>query len=278
MTRPLTDSELLQLQRWNTPTIYNGWEQITRHDSAHDAVNLEETRDYMPEALPICGWAVTVVIQPGDRSHAPRGGEQWAAYREHLASVPGPKLVVVQDLDKPACHGAGWGEVNANIHRALGCIGAIIDGAVRDVDEMRHTGLKTLARRMAVGHGYAIPIRWGCEVEVFGRKVQPGQLIHADKHGFIAIPPGEEREHHHAAASPHLAQSPLHPRHGSGACQAGERPRGGGDGLHARFSAPTDRSGIRCRPRPDRETRSRCLLPGAAQQQRAALPRMIHPN
>ena len=51
----LSHSELLQLQRWNTPTIYNGWEQITRHDSASDAVNLEGTRDFMPEALPICG-------------------------------------------------------------------------------------------------------------------------------------------------------------------------------------------------------------------------------
>ncbi len=190
---PLSHSELLQLQRWNTPTIYNGWEQITRHDSARDAVNLEETRDFMPEALPICGWAVTVVIQPGDRSHAARGGELWAAYREHLAAQPGPKIVVVQDLDKPACYGAGWGEVNANIHRALGCIGAIIDGAVRDVDEMRHAGFKTLARRLAVGHGCAIPIRWGCEVEVFGRKLRSGQLIHADNHGFIAIPSGEEQ-------------------------------------------------------------------------------------
>lgn len=193
-TRSITHSELLQLQRWNTPTIYNGWEQITRHDSARDAVNLEETRDFMPEALPICGWAVTVVIQPGDRKNVPRGAELWTAYRQHLASEPGPKIVVVQDLDKPACYGAGWGEVNANIHRALGCIGGIIDGAVRDVDEMRHAGFKTLARRLAVGHGCAIPIRWGCEVEVFGRKVLPGQLIHADKHGFIAIPPGEERE------------------------------------------------------------------------------------
>ena len=32
------------------------------------------------------------------------------------------------------------------------------------------------------------PVRWDCEVEVFGRKVCPGQLIHADKHGFLAIP------------------------------------------------------------------------------------------
>jgi regulator of RNase E activity RraA len=31
-------------------------------------------------------------------------------------------------------------------------------------------------------------VRWGCEVEVFGRVVQPGQLVHADKHGFLAIP------------------------------------------------------------------------------------------
>ena len=125
-TPSLTHSELLQLQRWNTPTIYNGWEQITGHDFARDAVNLEETRDFMPEAPPICGWAVTVVIQPSDRSHAARAGELWAAYREHLAEQPGPKIVVVQDLDKPACYGAGWGEVNANIHRALGCIRGII--------------------------------------------------------------------------------------------------------------------------------------------------------
>ncbi len=25
-------------------------------------------------------------------------------------------------------------------------------------------------------------------MEVFGRKIQPGQLIHADKHGFLVIP------------------------------------------------------------------------------------------
>jgi regulator of RNase E activity RraA len=30
-------------------------------------------------------------------------------------------------------------------------------------------------------------------VQVFGQRVEPGQLIHADKHGFLAIPPGEEK-------------------------------------------------------------------------------------
>ena len=107
--------------------------------------------------------------------------------------MPGPKIVVVQDLDKPGYVGSWWGEVNSNTHRALGCVGTITDGCVRDVDEMTNAGFKALAARLCVGHAHAAPAKWGCEVEVFGRCIQPGQLIHADKHGFLAIPPGEER-------------------------------------------------------------------------------------
>ena len=66
-------------------------------------------------------------------------------------------------------------------------MGTITDGAIRDVDEMCNAGFKALARRLCVGHAHAWPVRWNCEVEVFGRTVHPGQLIHADKHGFLAI-------------------------------------------------------------------------------------------
>ena len=37
-----------------------------------------------------------------------------------------------------------------------------------------------------------MPVRWNCPVEVFGRRVEPGQLIHADKHGFLAVPRDDE--------------------------------------------------------------------------------------
>jgi 4-hydroxy-4-methyl-2-oxoglutarate aldolase len=191
-TMPITHSEILQLKRWNTPTIYNGWEQITKADVAADAFNLEETRDFMPQMGPMVGYAVTVVIQPSDKSHREANPDAWNEYRRYVASVPGPKIVVVQDLDKPRVIGAFWGEVNSNMHRALGCVGTIVDGAIRDVDEMTNAGFKALARRFCVGHAHVHPIRWGCEVEVFGRTIQPGQLIHADKHGFLAIPQGEE--------------------------------------------------------------------------------------
>ncbi len=185
--------DLLQLKRWNTPTIYNGWEQITAANAARDAFNLEETRDFMPQMGPMVGYAVTVVIQPGNPAHRAAHPDGWSEYRRYVAAVPGPKIVVVQDLDKPDTFGSFWGEVNSNIHRALGCVGTITDGAIRDLDEMTNAGFKALARRLCVGHACSHPARWNCAVEVFGRRVEPGQLIHADKHGFLAVPFGEEK-------------------------------------------------------------------------------------
>jgi regulator of RNase E activity RraA len=184
----LPHADLLQLKRWNTPTIYNGWEQITKYDRTKDGFNLEEVRDFMPQMGPMVGHAVTLVVEPGNRRHRATHPNAWSEYRRYVASVPGPKIVVVQDLDKPAVVGSFWGEVASNTHRALGCVGTITDGAIRDVDEMTNAGFKALARRLCVGHAWVRPVRWGGPVEVFGRRIEPGQLIHADKHGFLAIP------------------------------------------------------------------------------------------
>jgi len=196
----MTDPNLLRLKRWNTPTIYNGWEQITAQNICADAFNLDETRDFMPQMGPMVGYAVTVKIEPSQPSHRDRNPAAWSKYREYIASVPGPKIVIVQDLDKPRVIGAFWGEVNSNAHRALGCVGTITDGGIRDLDEMTNAGFKAIARRLCVGHAAVHPIDWNCQVEVFGTKIQPGQLIHADKHGFLAIPPGEEEQLVAAAA------------------------------------------------------------------------------
>jgi 4-hydroxy-4-methyl-2-oxoglutarate aldolase len=191
-TPRLSEGEIQELKRWNTPTIYNGWEQITRGSAGRDAFNLEPTRDFMPQMGPMAGYAVTVVCQPGNERHRKKNPHAWSQYRRYLAALPGAKIVVVQDLDKPTAYGAFWGEVTANFHRALGCVGTIIDGAIRDTDEMNAAGFKALARATCVGHAWSSPIRWGGPVEVFGRRIQPGQFIHADKHGFLAFPKGEE--------------------------------------------------------------------------------------
>jgi 4-hydroxy-4-methyl-2-oxoglutarate aldolase len=191
-TQRLTHSQLLQLKRWNTPTIYNGWEQITDLDAAAPVVNVEESIDFMPQMGPMVGYAATLVIEPSRREHKVGRDTAWSEYREYIAEQAGPTIVVVQDWDRPQVVGSFWGEVNANTHRALGCVGTIVDGAIRDVDEMSNAGFKALARRLCVGHAHSIPVRWNCDVDVFGTRVRPGQLIHADKHGFIAVPPADE--------------------------------------------------------------------------------------
>ena len=61
--------EMLELKRWNTPTIYNGWEQLTSRDAGRDCFNLEETHDFMPQMGSMVGRAVTVVIEPGNAEH-----------------------------------------------------------------------------------------------------------------------------------------------------------------------------------------------------------------
>ena len=203
--RLLTHADLLQLGRWNTPTIYNGWEQITARNVAADGFNIEETRDFMPQMGPMVGYAVTLVIEPSNPAHRRNNPNAWIEYYRYVADLPGPKIVVVQDLDKPRTIGSFWGEVTSNTHRSIGCVGTITDGAIRDLDEITNAGFKTLARRLCVGHAHVVPVRWGCEVTVFGQTVRPGQLIHADKHGFLVPSPARMRP---ASLTPHGSWTP----------------------------------------------------------------------
>ena len=182
----LTHAEILNLKRWNTPTIYNGWERVTRLERTQGRFNRLPVQDFMPQMGIMAGTAVTVVVQPSNPDHQRANPDAQKQYMQYLASVPGPKIVVVQDLDNPHI-GSFWGEINANMHRVMGCVGTITDGGVRDLDEMANAGLHALAKHACIGHAYSAPVRWGCEVEAFGTTVRPGDLIHADKHGFMAI-------------------------------------------------------------------------------------------
>lgn len=190
--RVLTAGEVLRLRRLSTPTIYNGWEQVSRVDR-RSVVNRRDVKDFMPQFGAMAGYAVTLEVQPSNPEHLRNSPDAPQAYREYLESIVGPKIVVVKDADSPNVIGTYFGEVNASLHRALGCVGIITDGGVRDIVEMGSIGFKALAERLCVGHAYAWPVRWGHEVEVFGLTIASGQLIHADQHGFMVIPEEDQK-------------------------------------------------------------------------------------
>ncbi len=104
MKQELSFGDLLKLKRWNTPTIYTGWEQITGHNTAAECFNLDEVHDFMPQMGPMVGYAVTLIIEPSKKEHLEANPKAVGEYRSYVASIPGPKIVVVQDLDKPRCY------------------------------------------------------------------------------------------------------------------------------------------------------------------------------
>jgi regulator of RNase E activity RraA len=105
-----------------------------------------------------------------------------------VRELPGPRVVVVEDLDEPAGHGSLWGEVNATIFGALGCAGCVTNGCVRDLKEARAMGFHFFARGPGVSHAYVRVESAGEPVTVGGLRVSPGDLIHADQHGVLLIP------------------------------------------------------------------------------------------
>jgi len=112
---------------------------------------------------------------------------------DQVLLVCGPRVVVLQDMDHHlGMHvpgrGAFWGEVHANIHLRLGCVGAITNGAVRYVDRIRHSGFQVFAGSVSVSHGFVHFVDFGGTVQVAGLSVASGDLLLADQHGVLHIP------------------------------------------------------------------------------------------
>jgi regulator of RNase E activity RraA len=143
-------------------------------------------RCLLPELGVMVGYAVTSQT----RALPPSGDEPDlnADYLRYVASVPGPKVAVGQDLDDPPGLGAQFGEVNATIHKTLGCVGHITDGCPRDLDEVRALGFHLFGLNPCVSHGYVRLVGFGQPVRLAGVEVRPGDLIHADRHGVCLVP------------------------------------------------------------------------------------------
>jgi regulator of RNase E activity RraA len=191
MNPTLTIEELNLLRTINTPTIANAIE-LLKIRGRGEGFTREPMRCMFPELGVTVGYAVTATIRSSTPPHS-EGGVTLKAYWDHIADYPSPRVVVVQELDQPPA-GAWWGEVNSNIHRALGCIGLVTDGTVRDLDEVRPLGFQFIAAGVSVSHVYAHLEGFGKPVAVGGTTVHPGDIVHADKHGAIIIPQTHARE------------------------------------------------------------------------------------
>ncbi len=184
---PLEHADLLAVGRLDTPTVANAIETFDVRPRS-EGFMWPEIRSIFPDFPSIAGYAVTCRI----RAKEPRAGSADYVQRfdwwDFIVSVPPPRIAVIEDLDDPPGVGSFWGEVNGSIHQALGCLGVVTNGGVRDLKEVREMGFHYFAQHVVVSHAYVHQIEIGKPVDVGGITVSPGDLIHADKHGVHTVP------------------------------------------------------------------------------------------
>jgi regulator of RNase E activity RraA len=108
-------------------------------------------------------------------------------YLDYVAAAPRPSIIVLEDLDDPVGYGAFWGEVQSNVHKALGCLGTITNGSIRDIP-MIADGFQMLAGSIVPSHAYVHVVDFDLGVTIHGMAVKSGDLIHADRHGAVVVP------------------------------------------------------------------------------------------
>jgi len=184
---PLDPKLLDELRRFSSPTVANAIETFNVKPRSAGFVCSEIVCRF-PRLGAMVGYAVTALIraeQPPLEGHRAAEGAWW----EHVSQSPAPRVVVMQDLDEPRGIGAYWGEVQANIHRALGCVGTVTDGTVRDLPEAEALGFHFFSAHVSVSHAYIHMVDFGLPVKVGGLVLRPGDLLHGDQHGVVVIPP-----------------------------------------------------------------------------------------
>jgi regulator of RNase E activity RraA len=189
MSTTPTKDQFEFLRTLDTPTVCNLLEMV-----APERRGLGYTVKHLhcpfPDLPPMVGFAKTVTIKTKDK--VPLGEASYMSkrldYLDYVAAVPRPSIVVIEDLDgEHVGFGAFWGEVQSNLHKALGCLGTITNGSIRDIP-MIPPGFQMLAGSISPSHAYVHVVDFAVDVTVHGMAVTSGDLLHADQHGAVVVP------------------------------------------------------------------------------------------
>jgi regulator of RNase E activity RraA len=187
LAKPLTESIFGALRAVDTATICNAIEEVEGKRRA-DGFSRRPVVSCNPKLPPIVGYARTATIRGGAPSIKPRAAARALRldYYRYVSAPPGPAVPVIQDLDDEPGIGAFWGEVNTAIHKGLGLAGALTNGSMRDMDLLA-PDFHLIAGSVMPSHAHVHVEAIDVPVTVFGLRINPGDIIHADRHGAVAM-------------------------------------------------------------------------------------------
>jgi 4-hydroxy-4-methyl-2-oxoglutarate aldolase len=178
--------ELDALRRLDSCTVSNAIETFQvrlRNAGFADA----RVRCIFEDLPPMVGYAATARLRSGEPPIAGSYHDR-TDWWNSILEVPAPRIAVLEDLDESPGVGAFLGDMHSAILMALGCVGYVTNGAVRDLGRVRDLGLPLFAGNVAVSHAYAHIFDFGSKVTVGGLEVRPGDLLHGDRHGVVMVP------------------------------------------------------------------------------------------
>ena len=185
----MNDTLLKLLRAVDTPTVCNAIE-VAEGKRGFNAFTRGTVLCSDPEGGAIVGYASTAKIAALVPSEDPPEviKKRRMDYYRHMATGPRPGVVVVEDLDGKDGIGAYWGEINTEVHKGFGLAGALTNGVMRDLGDMP-AGFPVIAGSIGPSHGFVHVKEIGTPVTVFGLEIANGDLVHADRHGALVIPP-----------------------------------------------------------------------------------------
>lgn len=177
------------LNKVDTPTVCNAIE-VAEGKRGFKAFTRGTMLCSDPDAGAMVGYARTAKIAAVNPPEEPPEviRKRRMGYYRHMALGTGPSITVVEDLDFPHCIGAYWGEINTTVHKGFGISGALTNGVMRDLGDLPE-GFPVVAGSIGPSHGFVHVKELGTPVNIFGLEINDGDLVHADRHGALVIPP-----------------------------------------------------------------------------------------
>jgi regulator of RNase E activity RraA len=184
----LTALDLEKLSAIDSCTLSNAIERLNVRLRNEGFVS-GDVKCLFPKLPTLVGYAATGRIRTASPPMTHRCYYDRMDWWNYVASLPEPRVMVLEDVDPKPGIGAFVGEIHAVIGRALKCSGCVTNGAVRDLPAVEAMGFRLFAGSVTVSHSYAHIIEFGEPVEIGGLKIRSGDLIHGDRHGLLTIPP-----------------------------------------------------------------------------------------
>jgi regulator of RNase E activity RraA len=182
----VSENQFAFLRSIDTPTVCNLIE-IAAPERRGAGYTVTHLHCPFPDLPPMVGFAKTVTIRARDAVSGPSYMQKRLDYIDYVAAEPRPSVVLIQDLDEPAGYGAFWGEVQTNLHKALGCLGTVTNGSIRDIAQVA-LDFQMLAGSITPSHAYVHVVDFGIPVTIHGMAAKSDDLIHADRHGAVVVP------------------------------------------------------------------------------------------